>query len=237
VWNAVIDDEKAEQLIDRPVVVKCPHCNVQSNLTAVSIPRISQAKRYGIEDVIVGFRCDACNKSVALRFDVQLEVGRHARTNKLFEHLQLSDQFSQLERQVETFEYQHLPGAVASDLREALTSYSHLCPNAAAAMCRRTLQSVATDLGASGTDKVQKQLLEAKETAGIDEETYAGLKEIMICGHDGAHPHLPDVSPERAAVLVEIVKDVLTQIYVRKARIQESMSLRQAAIDAKKAGH
>jgi hypothetical protein len=137
---------------------------------------------------------------------------------------------------METFEYQHLPAPVAADFREALTCYSHDCLSATAAMCRRTVQSVATDLGATGTAKVEKQILEAKETADLGDDIFEELRQIVIGGHDGAHPHLPTVSKQRAAVLIAIMKDVLYQLYVRRARVQKAADLRVDAIADKKAG-
>jgi len=225
-WRAIEADDKADLIIDKPFSLKCPHCGAFSNITAVSTPRWKQVKRYDLKSVIVGFRCDACSASIALRFRAAPQGT---------DGIVLSGEYEELERPMETFDYQHLPQAVASDFREALTSYSHSCLNATAAMCRRTIQSVATNLGASGTDKVSKQLNEAKELGTIEDEDYEGLREIMLGGHDGSHPHLPAVSMGRAAVLVEIMKDILYQLYVRKGKIDEAKKLRQEAIDDKRA--
>jgi hypothetical protein len=63
--------------------------------------------------------------------------------------------------------------------------------------------------------------------AEIDDETYELLKQIIVHGHDGAHPHLPALSVERAAVLLELMKDVLYQLYVRRAKLQEAMAARK----------
>ena len=52
----------------------------------------------------------------------------------------------------------------------------------------------------------------------------------MLAGHDGAHPHLPKLSAERAAVLLELIKDALYQLFVRKAKIEESARLRSEAV-------
>lgn len=101
-------------------------------------------------------------------------------------------------------------------------------------MCRRTVQSVAENLGATGSDKVTRQILEVKEAADIDDETFLGLKQIIIDGHDGAHPHLPRVTHERAAVLIELMKDVLYQLYVRKGKLQKAKDLRLDAIADKR---
>ena len=133
----------------------------------------------------------------------------------------------ELERPEETFEYKYLPPAVADDLREALTCYSQSCFNAFAAMCRRCIQSVAEVLGAEGTTKVEGQLKDLKGMGVIDEEAFDQLKQIMLTGHDGAHPYLPKLSPERAGVLLELMKDVLYQLFVRQAKIREAAELRR----------
>ena len=71
--------------------------------------------------------------------------------------------------------------------------------------------------------------------AEIDEETFELLKAIVLAGHDGAHPHLPALSAERAEVLLELMKDVLYQLFVRKKKIQEAAEKRKEAIEARKA--
>jgi len=125
---------------------------------------------------------------------------------------------------------QYLPAAIAEDFKEALISYSHLCYNAFAAMCRRCIQSVFIELGATGKDRVIKQLKDVQETASLDAETFDMLKQIIISGHDGAHPNLPKLSEERAGVLLEMMKDILYQLFVRQAKIQEAIELRKQAI-------
>ena len=226
-WQA-IKGKKSHLLIDKHYSVRCPHCNTLSNLSAVSLPDWEQVVRFNVLRVIIGFRCDSCNEPVALRFKGNVNVREEA--------MYLSEEYQELERPMETFEYQHLPAAVSRDFREALICYSHMCYNAAAAMCRRTIQSMATDLGTTGSSRVEKQILEAKDVADMDDETFDGLKAVMLGGHDGAHPNLPEVSSTRAALLVEMMKDVLTQIYIRRGRIQEAMQLRQEAIAEKRGG-
>lgn len=110
--------------------------------------------------------------------------------------------------------------------------YSSGAYNGFAAMCRRTVQSVSANLGAQGSDKVLSQLKDLKEMAQIDDETFGVLKQIVIDGHDGAHPHLPRLNAARAAVLSELMKDVLYQLYMRKGKLKEAMALRQASIQS-----
>lgn len=166
-WVAMRSGDKPQLTIDKHFTLKCPHCGAKSNLTAISIPRWEQVDRYRPEELIVGYRCDACNGSVALRFRAFLDFPNG--------EFHLSNTYTELEPLMERFDYEHLPEVVAKDFREALTCYSHSCPNGTAAMCRRTIQTVAMNLGATGTSKVQAQILEAKQTAGMDDDTFEAL--------------------------------------------------------------
>jgi Domain of unknown function (DUF4145) len=134
----------------------------------------------------------------------------------------------------ETFELEKLPSEVAEDFREALDCYSNSSFNAFGAMARRTVQSISANLGAKGSDKVLAQLKDLKEMAEIDEETFDVLKQVIIGGHDAAHPHLPKLSPERAAVLLELMKDVLYQVYIRKTKVRDAIALRNKSAEPKK---
>ena len=135
------------------------------------------------------------------------------------------------DRNVETFEFEYLDGDVCDDFQEALKCFSYNCFNAFAAMCRRTIQSLAEQLGAKGKDKVTKQILELKGLLSIDDETYQILEQIIITGHDGAHPYLPRITSERAAILLALMKDVLNQLCVRKKKLEEAAQLRKKTID------
>ena len=198
--------------------LRCPHCGATSGMTAISIPRHEYLSRFRPPRCGIVYRCDACNAPVFLKFTVTY-------TNPIT----LSDTFELVERPAETFELQYLPDDVQSDFREALTCYSQSCWNAFAAMCRRTLQSAASSLGSEGTTRVQAQVAALKDMQLVDDEGFEQLREIMLAGHDGSHPHLPKLSPERAAVLLELIKDALYQLFVRQAKIKESTKLRAEA--------
>ena len=207
-----------QDIFDTQFTILCPHCLTRTSITAISIPRFELVRRFKLKEVGIAYRCNACNRSISLRF---FNVNADANP------ITVPASFVELERPEETFEYKYLPPAVADDLREALTCYSQSCFNAFAAMCRRCIQSVAEVLGAEGTTKVEGQLKDLKGMGVIDEEAFDQLKQIMLTGHDGAHPHLPKLSPERAGVLLELMKDVLYQLFVRQAKIREAAELRR----------
>lgn len=216
-------DENPQRIFDRHYALRCPQCGIPSNISAVSIPRFEYLARFQPPEVGIVYRCDACNGPVFLQFQVsEYDTGNH--------RIWLVPEYKEVERPQETFEFQYLPDAVAADFREALTCYSSGCLNAFAAMCRRCVQSTSEDLGAKGKDKVLNQLRDLKDMAAVDDETFDILKQVIIAGHDGAHPYLPTLSEKRAGILLELMKDVLYQLYVRAAKIREAMESRKEDI-------
>jgi hypothetical protein len=214
-------DNVPTEIHDIHITVTCPHCGVRSNISAVSIPRFEYLLRFTPKTVGIAYCCDNCKYPVFLRYTISSYSD-----SKIF----VEDAYEEVEKAKETFEFKFLPPTVANDFQEALTCYSNVCYNAFAAMCRRCIQSVFMELGAKGKDRVMQQLEDVRTTANIDDETYNMLEQVVISGHDGAHPHLPKLSMERAAVLLELMKDILYQLFVRQAKIQEAIGLRQQDI-------
>jgi len=221
-------DNNPIAIVDKHFRVKCPHCRTLSGLSAISVPRYDLLRRYEPKNVGVAYQCDACSETVFLRFPVKYDWGS--------KRVLIPDKYAEIERPMEDYEFNYIPADVAADFREALTCYSQSCFNAFAAMCRRTVQTASANLGAEGKDKVLKQIEDLKSMAGVDDETFEVLKAIVLAGHDGAHPHLPALSPERAEVLLELMKDAMYQLFVRRAKIQEAADKRQKAIATKKTG-
>ena len=211
-------------IFDKHYTIKCPHCQRDTNLTAISIPKYEYLARFRPAHIGIVYKCDACQEPIFAKFIIsKYDIGNH---KILIE----DNSFQVTEVAIEPFEYEYLPDQVKTDFIEAANCYAIGCYNAFAAMCRRTIQSLAMDLGAIGKDKVKLQLTELKDALAIDEESYTMLVQIIVDGHDGAHPHLPPLSRERAVILIELMKDVLYQIYVRKAKLQEAARLRQEQI-------
>lgn len=187
--------------------------------------RYEYLSRFQPERIGIAYRCDSCNDPIFLRFSASYDPANGC--------VSVSDNYEEIERPAETFDFKYLPSDVGEDFAEALSCYSSRLLNAFAAMCRRTIQSVCIQLGATGSDKIITQLKDLKELAEIEDETFSILKQIIIDGHDGAHPHLPKLNASRAAVLLELIKDVLYQLYVRPGKLKEAAELRRAAINAK----
>ena len=217
------DSDDFQHLIDSPVNLRCPHCSTATALIPISVPRFSMIHRFKLTETGLVYRCSSCNEAVFLKYKVK----------QLTNPILLSDEYEQVTTALEPFEMQYLSSPVSDDFREALTCYANCCWNAFAAMCRRCIQSIATTLGAEGSTKVQTQLRDLETMGVADDETFERLREVMLAGHDGAHPHLPSLSPARAAVLLQLMKDVLYQLFVRPAKIREAGELRREAIAKK----
>ena len=215
--------ESPASIFERHFSLRCPSCGVSSNLSAVSLPRYEFLCRFRPDRVGIVYRCDACNAPVFLAFDVESYDTGNSR-------VLIADEFEQIQRPSEKFELEHLPPKLAADFSEALTCYSAGCWNAFAAMCRRTVQAAGDALGAKGTSRVEAQLKELRTMAVLDDEAFDQLKQLILAGHDGAHPNLPTLSEPRARILLELMKDVLYQLFVRQAKIRKAAELRAEAV-------
>lgn len=203
---------------EQHLAVKCPHCQVMSHITAVSTPNYAQLIRYKPKNVGIVYRCDSCNSPVFLKFPVKVYGS---------DRVELSTSYTEIEKPKEKFSYMYLPEKTEALFKEALTCYSNNCPNAFASMCRRTAQSVYRDLGDAGKLQIFDQFNEAKEMAEIDDETFVALKKIVFDSDAG----LPVLNPAQSGVLLELMKDMLYQCYVRKGKLQQAVMVRRYFIE------
>lgn len=201
----------------------CRYCNTASTLTAVSPPNANVVSSRNLKEVVVGYACDRCNRA----FPIVWEVMR-CDTNGVFVAYP-----KEVISVREPFEFAHVPEIVRGDIEEALNCLSVRSFNGFAAMCRRTIQSTCQSLGASGSTKVEKQINELDELAGLDAETFSSLREIMLGGHDGAHPQLPTVDLDRATLLLQLLRDVTYQLFTRPGLVKEAATKRAEAVQRK----
>jgi hypothetical protein len=203
---------------ERSLALNCPHCQVYSHITAVSVPQYSELVSARPSHVGVVYRCDSCNAPIFLRFAVKMYAANR---------VELANNFVELERAREKFNFTYLPEDCEKIFREALACYSSGHFNAFASMCRRTTQSVVHDLGENGRMRIFNQLAEAREMAEIDAETFGIVKKILFGTDADAWPTFPEIGAYEAGVLLELVKDLLYQAYVRKGKLQQAMMVRR----------
>jgi hypothetical protein len=203
---------------ERSLALNCPHCQVFSHITAVSVPHYSELVASRPSQVGVVYRCDSCNAPVFLRFAVKMYAANR---------VELANNFVELERAREKFNFTYLPEESEKLFREALGCYSSGHFNAFASMCRRTAQTVFNDLGENGRLRIFNQINEAREMAEIDSDTFAVVKKVLFGSDSDAWPSLPEIGAYESGVLLELVKDMLYQAYVRKGKLQQAMMVRR----------
>jgi hypothetical protein len=200
----------------------CPHCQVLSHLSPVSVPSYAQLLAYKPSHVGVVYRCDSCNAPVFLKFPVKMYASSR---------IELSTSFQELERAREKFSFTYLPEDAEALFKEALGCFSTGCYNAFASMCRRTAQAAFADLGDNGKLRMFDELNDVREMAELDQDTFNVVRKVLF-GTDGEpRPNIPMVDAYSAGVLLEVMKDLLYQSYVRKGRLQQAMMVRRYFVE------
>jgi len=204
------------------LALTCPHCQVLSHITPIAVPSFDELVSHRPKHVGVVFRCDSCNAPVFLRFPVRMYGNNR---------VELGSQYIEVERPREKFSYTYLPEEIETLFREALTCFSNAQYNAFASMCRRTMQAAFADLGESGKLKIFDQLNDVRAMADIDAPTFIDVKRVIFGTDNDPHPSIPLIEDQLAGVLLEVIKDLLHQMYVRKGRLQQAMMMRRFFAD------
>jgi hypothetical protein len=203
---------------EHSLALMCPHCQVYSHITAVSIPQFAELVATRPNHVGVVYRCDSCSAPIFLKFAVKIYAAQR---------VELANNFIELERAKEKFNFTYLPEGIEKLFREALGCYSSGLFNAFASMCRRTTQAVHADLGDNGRMRTFEQVREARELAEIDSDTFSIVKKVLFGSESDPSPQLPEIGASEAGVLLELVKDMLYEAYVRKGKLQQAMMVRR----------
>jgi len=228
----ILSTKSYQSLLDEPISFECPYCNKASGMELISAPIHQRVTRFELQYVILGYMCSSCREQTPLLFKFGENVHVYKDSGDLPIRTSYYDIMTPQQLKFEHDKY--LPEIIKTDLDEALSCYSVGAFNGFAAMCRRTIQSCLTELGAKGKDRIKSQMSDLKEIYNIDNDTVSILEQVIIDSHDGAHPHLPKLDNTRAELLLELIKDILYQLFVRKAKLKEASKSRLVAIEKKK---
>jgi hypothetical protein len=168
------------------------------------------------------YRCDACNSPVFARFQVRMYGPSR---------VELAPQFTEIERAREKFSFTYLPQEVEALFKEALACFSAGAFNAFASMCRRTAQAVFADLGEGGKLRVFDELNTTRDLAGLTAEAYGKLKMILFGTEADQRPSPPLLDSYEAGIVLEVMKDVLYEAYVRKGKLRQAILVRRFFLD------
>jgi len=209
-------DQEIESGLEERIGLECPYCNVYAHMSPQSVPDAASLLRDKPKTVGLVYQCDACHAPVFLRFTVR------EYTNSRVELLR---NFVELERPKERFPFSYLPKHTEVLFREALNCYSNNSFNAFASMCRRSARSSFAALGEGGKLRAFEEVLVAQDIAEIDDETFAPIKSVLF--GTGEQEELPLLNRAQAGILLEVLKDMFYQCFVRHGKLTRAIKVRQ----------
>ncbi len=200
------------------IALTCPHCQTLTHLTAVAVPKFEELSRRKPKHIGIVFRCDTCGEPVFLKFAAKAYTALR---------VELGANYAEIERARENFPLTYLPDEAEGLFKEALNCYANSCFNAFGAMSRRTVQSLFRELGERGKLEMFDTLQETRALAELDDDTFSVLRTVLFGTDSDPWPNLPNLNSERAGILLEVMRDLLYQTFVRKARLIQAVTFRR----------
>lgn len=206
---------------DEAVSKECPHCGAVAQLVPLSTPSFNELIRSRPRFVGMAFRCAACSEPRFARIATRAFGS---------EEVELSSHFVEIERPREHFAFTYLPESAARVFREALDCYTAHCHLAFATLCRRTFETAAR--GDDDRRRFSDLFDEAVMLGNVDTATARMLRDVLLGTGD-----IPEITASHSAVLIELVKDVLYERYVRTAKLQAALRMRRYFAGADEEAH
>ena len=200
--------------------MECPHCGAQAPMAVTAFPPFARLLAERPAQIGVVLQCPACKAPVFLRY--RTRMWRNDR-------VELHPLPQPVEHPPERFSLGYLPPPVAARFREALACYTRGLWQAFAAMCRQTARAVFADVGEAGRLRIFDQVTEVQQLGEIDDVSFAAICQVIF-DPDGSRAE-PDFDRRKAAALLETMKDVLTQTYVRRAKLRQALKVRRFFAD------
>ncbi|MDH3615406.1 MAG: hypothetical protein OEQ90_02945 [Gammaproteobacteria bacterium] len=213
----VIDrDQGIESGLVERIGLECPYCGMYAHMSPQSVPDAASLLRDKPKQVGLVYKCDACDSPVFLRFAV---------SDYKDSRVELNRNFVELERPKERFAFSYLPKHTEILFREALSCYSGNNFNAFASMCRRASVSAFDVLGEGGKLRAFEEVMVAQDITGIDDDSFAPIKTVLF--GSGQHEDLPMLDRAQAGILLEVLKDMFYQCFVRRGKLSRAIKVRR----------
>ncbi len=197
---------------------ECPHCGNVAHLSLAACPSFARVRADRPGKVGIVLQCDSCHTPLFIRYRVR---AWHE------DRVEFHPQPEYMEHAPERFSYAHLPERVAATFREALACHSAGLLQAFAVMCRATTQAMLEDLGERSRLRIFDQVAEVRMLAEIDDSTFDAIRRVLFEGEAARGQPAQPLTRMQAAVLLETMKDLLYQTYIRRAKLQQALRLRQ----------
>ena len=197
-----------------PICRECPHCGSHAELRVSAPPSFDHLIASRPRHAGIVFECAACKEPRFARLAVR-NFGEDA--------VELSSNIVEVERAKEKFSFSYLPAGVAPAFAEALDCYTADLFTAFGVMCRRATQAAVEETRQTGGPRLPELFAEAIRIADIDGDTELVLQTLLF---DGTTEE-PTLDATNAAVLIEVLKDVFYECYVRRAKLRAAVRMRR----------
>jgi hypothetical protein len=94
-------------------------------------------------------------------------------------------------------------------------------------MCRRTAQAMFVDLGEAGKLRLFDELNAVRSLADIAPDIFTKMRSVLFGAELDVRVALPLLDGYEAGIMLEVVKDLLYEAYVRKGKLQQAMMVRR----------
>jgi len=139
--------------------------------------------------------------------------------------VELYQNFIELDRPKERFPFSYLPQRTEVLFREALSCYSSNNFNAFASMCRRSASSAFVALGDGGKMRCFDEAMTAQKIAEISDDSFEPIKQVLF--DSGEEAALPMLHRAQAGILLEVLKDMFYQSFVRRGKLTRAIKVRR----------
>ncbi len=218
-------DQGLQQQTDEQFGLECPYCGVYAHMTPQSVPDHATLLKDKPKHVGLVYQCDSCRAPIFLRFAVK---------EYREDSIELFRNFNELERPKEKFAFSYLPKDTEILFREALSCYSNNNFNAFASMCRRAAASSFPAMGESGKLRAFDEVMAAQDIAEIDDNSFAPIKNVLF--ETTEEEDLPILNRAQAGVLLEVLKDMFYQGFVRRGKLTRAIKVRRFFVRERSGG-
>jgi hypothetical protein len=200
---------------------ECPHCGSVAHMSVAAAPAFLDLHRHRPAQTGVVLRCDACAMPVFLRYRIK---------DFTADRVDFHPAAHEIERPPERYSFQYLPPAVAAAFQDALGCYAHDLLRPFAAMCRVTARAVFADRGETGRLRLFDRVAEVQDLGQVDDATFSIVRSVIF---DTAARDADPIQLNRlqAAVLLETMKDMLHEAYVRGGKLRQALGMRRFFAD------
>jgi hypothetical protein len=189
------------------VYLLCPHCGTRTKFIPIHSAVVKRDDEYGLMETEKDYhyicKCDYCDDVVYIKFwEVDFDPDWHFG----YEFHYPVSKFD--------YNYHELPDTILLALSEAHTCLNARAYLACVVMCRRTIEAILKDRGASAKSNLAESIKSLTNNHSIHESMMHLADLVRVVGNIGAHASDLKVEDTQARETYELTKKLVDMLYV-----------------------